>query len=293
MKAVVVLEWKFTPEDYFGYSVTIDRPSYSIRIADGSIEAVVAADQFDANSDMRLEVERAVNDALLDSVRNRAVACELSRPTMVRIHSDGHKEFILDVQSAVLTVSSQKVDLVLPSDGPTVLLKGVVRFGGRTHEGMLIQMVEPAWTRIIEMMQQDPGLMFEIPPRQWEVIIAGAYKTAGFEDVILTPRSGDLGRDIIATKRGIGTVRVIDQVKAYKHGRRVSADDVRALIGVRYADGASKAFLSTTSTFAPRIATDPTIQPYIPSQLELIDGAQLIGKLCDLAARAAMAFVDH
>jgi hypothetical protein len=38
-------------------------------------------------------------------------------------------------------------------------------------------------------------------------------KKAGFEEVILTPRSGDHGRDVIATKKALGTIRVIDQVK--------------------------------------------------------------------------------
>jgi len=52
----------------------------------------------------------------------------------------------------------------------------------------------------------------------WEEIIAGAYKKAGFDEVTLTPRSGDLGRDVIAIKKGLGSVRVIDQVK-HSHRR--------------------------------------------------------------------------
>src|SRR5262245_2470381 len=38
-----------------------------------------------------------------------------------------------------------------------------------------------------------------------EQIIAGAYKSAGFDKVTLTPRSSDFGRDGIAVKHGIGT----------------------------------------------------------------------------------------
>jgi restriction system protein len=57
---------------------------------------------------------------------------------------------------------------------------------------------------------------FEIPPHQWEEITAGAYKRASFDDVTLTPRSGDHGRDVIAIKKALGFVRIIDQVKAYK-----------------------------------------------------------------------------
>ena len=77
----------------------------------------------------------------------------------------------------------------------------------------------------------------------------------------------DDGRDVIAVKKGIGSVRVIDQVKAYKAGHLVKADDVRALMGVLQGDGASKGFLTTTSDFAPRIKDDPLIKPFVPSSL--------------------------
>jgi restriction system protein len=74
-----------------------------------------------------------------------------------------------------------------------------------------------------------PQIAFQISPRKWEEIIAGAYKKAGFDEVILT-RSGDLGRDVIAVKKGIGTIRVVDQVKAYKPGHLVTVNDVRGAI---------------------------------------------------------------
>jgi restriction system protein len=121
---------------------------------------------------------------------------------------------------------------------------------------------------------------FQIPPSKWEEIIAGAYSKAGFDEVTLTPRSGDFGRDVIAVKRGL---RVIDQVKAYSPENLVTADDVRALIGVLHGDGASKGFLTTTSDFAPRLRTDPLILPFMPSRLELIDGKALITRLDALA----------
>jgi restriction system protein len=118
--------------------------------------------------------------------------------------------------------------------------------------------------------------------RQWEEIVAGAYKRAKFDEVILTPRSGDYGRDVIAIKKGLGTVRIIDQVKAYKPDHLVTANDVRALLGVLHGDGASKGFLTTTSDFAPKLKVDPLISPFIPSRLELINGRMLLNRLREL-----------
>jgi restriction system protein len=88
---------------------------------------------------------------------------------------------------------------------------------------------------------------------------------------------------VIAIKKGLGEVRIIDQVKAYKHGHLVIADDVRALMGVLQTDGASKGFLTTTSDFAPRIKTDPLITPLIPQRLGLINGKELVTRLQDIA----------
>ena len=132
-------------------------------------------------------------------------------------------------------------------------------------------------------MKTDPRIAFQLSWEKWEEIIAGAYKKAGFDEVVLTPRSGDYGRDVIATKRGIGLVRVIDQVKAFTPPRLVTADDVRALYGVLELDGSAKGFLSTTSDFAPRIKHDLLLQKVIPSRIELINGPELFARLEELA----------
>jgi len=114
-------------------------------------------------------------------------------------------------------------------------------------------------------------------------IIAGAYKKARFEEVTLTPRSGDHGRDVIAVKRGLGSIRIIDQVKAYTPNHLVTADEVRAFMGVLQGDSASKGFLTTTSDFAPRLRQDSLITPFMPARLELINGDMLLGRLQNLA----------
>jgi len=54
-------------------------------------------------------------------------------------------------------------------------------------------------------------------------------------------------------------------------------------MGVVIGDRASKGFLTTTSNFAPGIATDRVIQEFIPNRLELIDGSMLLTRLEQLA----------
>jgi restriction system protein len=137
-----------------------------------------------------------------------------------------------------------------------LLLQTVIVPGAKTDEGQLIVAVALPWFDIIALLSRDPSLAYQIKDRKWEEIIAGAYQKAGFDEVTLTPRSGDLGRDVIAVKRGLGAVRIIDQVKAYGPNHLVTADDVRALLGVLQSDKASKGFLTTTSDFAPKLRDD-------------------------------------
>lgn len=110
----------------------------------------------------------------------------------------------------------------------------------------------------------------------WEEIIAGAFKKEGYDEVILTPRSGDDGRDVIAIRKGIGTVKILGSVKAYGPGRLVRHNDVRDFVGVLALEpDSSKGIITTTSDFAPKVYTNPKYKVLMPTRLELVNGKQL------------------
>jgi restriction system protein len=175
-----------------------------------------------------------------------------------------------------------------PELRPSVLLhvKMIICPCGTSPEGTLIKAVAAPWRKFARLLDIYPHLAYQISPQKWEEMVAAAFDQDGYEEVTLTPRSGDYGRDIIAVKRGVGSVRIIVSVKAYKPGHLVKHDDVRALLGVLHGDRlASKAILSTTSDFAPRIASDPYIAPYTPYRLELMNGTSLVRWLNEIARR--------
>jgi restriction system protein len=183
---------------------------------------------------------------------------------------------------AISGVGSVSPSTVLLESIPLVI-QSVISREKETHEGYIMEVVSPAWSEIIQLIHRDPNVVHQIRARQWEELIAGAYDKAGFDEVTLTPHSGDLGQDIIAVKRGWGCIRNIDQVKAYKPGHLVTADDVRALLGVLQADqNATKGIVTTTSDFAPKIREDKFIIPFMPYRLELINGEQLLNQLAKL-----------
>jgi restriction system protein len=155
------------------------------------------------------------------------------------------------------------------------LLEGMIHAGQRTvdltvssviiperkvAEGILVKATSTVWAGIIEQLQKDWTRAYEIPSRVWVEIIAGAFVRAGFNEVILTPRSNDHGRDVIAIKKGVGSIRILDSVKAYNPRHLVTKEEVHALMGVVARDpNASKGIFTTTSDFAPRLLDDPRL----------------------------------
>jgi restriction system protein len=168
----------------------------------------------------------------------------------------------------------------------TIEIQSVITPERKVAEGVLIRCASIMWARIVEELERDWTQAYKIPSGRWEEMVAGAFSKANFDEVILTPRSGDLGRDVIAIRRGVGCVKVLGSVKAYKPGHLVKHDDVRALLGVLSAEqDASKGMIVTTSDFAPTLATDRLLKPLMPSRIELLNGTGLREWLVALAKK--------
>jgi restriction system protein len=185
------------------------------------------------------------------------------------------RDTILIAQAAARITTDRSV--------PTLLRQtALLDLGPKTDQGLIVQAVLVPWFQIIREIERDPQFLFGFVknPRRFEEFIAGAYEHDGWQ-VELTPPSGDLGRDVIATKPGHMAIRLLDQCKAFSPGHVVTANDVRAMAGVLLRDqNVSKGIVTTTSTFAPGIAKEfANLMPY---RLELRDGAALEEWLRDL-----------
>jgi restriction system protein len=173
---------------------------------------------------------------------------------------------------------------VPPAEDFAVLLsRAVIVPYKATAEGQLIWSITAPLRSIIERIMKDPSLIYQVDPRAWEEIIAATYDESGlFDEVTLTPRSGDRGRDVIAVKKGFGSVRLIESVKRHSPGTKTTAEEVQALLGVLLSDPqASKGIVSTTWEFAPMIWENPQITQYIPHRLELVNRTDLLNRFAE------------
>jgi restriction system protein len=183
-----------------------------------------------------------------------------------------------DVALGALLETRRKVDLSVTS---------VIIPERKVAEGVLVKATSLVWTTVLEELEkQNWQNVHEIPPRIWEEMIAGAFVKAGFDEVVLTPRSADHGRDVIAIRKGVGSIKILDSVKAYKPGHLVTKEEVHALMGVLAVDpNASKGILTTTSDFAPRLLEDTRLAQTVPHRIELMNGTQLREWLNELAKK--------
>lgn len=178
--------------------------------------------------------------------------------------------------------SQQLTEALLADDTPQVTIHAsIVEKGPKSSEGFLVSSVSTAWFRIYEEIKKNPEFLFQFVEdgHKFEEFIAGVYEQSGWS-VTLTPRSGDAGRDVIAEKKGFGSLRFVEQCKAYRRDRRVTAEEVRAMYGVWSADlQSNKAIVTTTADFAPRISEDPLLKPILGNRLELRNGQALVEML--------------
>lgn len=102
---------------------------------------------------------------------------------------------------------------------------------------------------LLRVLSRNPKLLFDVPSRRFEELIADLFSRQGFE-VQLTKRTRDGGRDIIAFLHRFNiTTKYLVECKRYAPERRVGIEIVHRLFGVKIAEAANKAILATTSGF--------------------------------------------
>ncbi|RUX03505.1 restriction endonuclease [Mesorhizobium sp. M2A.F.Ca.ET.037.01.1.1] len=143
-------------------------------------------------------------------------------------------------------------------------------------EDTLVRSTAAVWEVVVDSLTRKWDA-HALSSRQWEELVAGAFKRDGFDEVILTPASHDYGLDVIATKHTLGTVKIIGSVKAYKEGLLVDYDAIaRLALAILSENDVSKGYVLTTSDFPPLVAQDRYIGPLLSQKrLELINGDQL------------------
>ena len=103
--------------------------------------------------------------------------------------------------------------------------------------------------RLFRSLCENPKLMYEISPRDFERVIAELLSDMGWS-VELTPPAKDGGFDALALQQTeLGPILCLVEAKRYRRDRKVGVELVRSLYGTMEDKGASTSLLVTTSAF--------------------------------------------
>jgi restriction system protein len=146
-----------------------------------------------------------------------------------------------------------------------------LRAGGPEERRIItdVRLVSDAFLR---QAADDPRLVFEMPPRRFEELVAELLERRGYA-VTLTPATRDGGKDMYAAKRDdIGSFLYIVECKRHAPDRPVGVGVVRALHGVAQHERVNAAMVMTTSYFsapARELAADLRYQMSLKDYFDL------------------------
>lgn len=108
----MVLEWAYSPADYFEEPISLKREKYDMTINNGKVEARIKPELYNIEPDMRNELHNMLNNRFLGVQLLTHKNYELSKASMYRLHADGRKDITLFVESCVCNMLMGSVDLI-------------------------------------------------------------------------------------------------------------------------------------------------------------------------------------
>ncbi len=86
------------------------------------------------------------------------------------------RQYKLQVETLTIRSEVSAVALTIRPGAASILLQSVIIPGDKTKEGQLIEAVALPWFVIIELLNRDPSIAYQIKPRKWEEMVAGIYE---------------------------------------------------------------------------------------------------------------------
>lgn len=111
-ETVVMLEWNFTPANYFEDEVRVQRKEYELVIGSGKVEAKIAPQVYDSNPAIRDELHSALNARFQGVQMFSHKPYELSKSSLSRLHRDGRRDVTVFVESATIRLTANPVDII-------------------------------------------------------------------------------------------------------------------------------------------------------------------------------------
>lgn len=105
----MLLEWQFTPPNYFEEEVSLQRPDYTLKIANGKVECELPTAVYESNPDVKDQIHRMVEDRFLGAQLVTHQPFDLSKPSVTRVNPDGSNHYFVEMHAAVVVSGTADV----------------------------------------------------------------------------------------------------------------------------------------------------------------------------------------
>ncbi len=109
----VVLDWTFSPSDYFEVPIRIDREDYCLEIGTGTVQASLSATVFDSDPTIKERIHGSIRDRMHGVQLLSHRPFELSKPRMSRVRPDGSRDIFIELEGGAITLTGGSVDVVV------------------------------------------------------------------------------------------------------------------------------------------------------------------------------------
>ncbi len=113
MEDIVLIEWTFSPEDFFEEEIRIARDDYTMTIGRGKVEARVDPTLYAQGRELRDALHNHLNERFLGVQFLTHKEYSLSEASMCRFHSDGRKDVTIFPHSIVSKTTFGTIDLIV------------------------------------------------------------------------------------------------------------------------------------------------------------------------------------
>ncbi len=113
MQEVVVMEWTYTPEDYFEENFKPFQDKFNLEIDKGKVKAVIPASVFGKNNISFEEIDKEVRALFMGIMICTHSDFKLSAYTDYQLFPDGKKAYTLRAQTSVFKLTFHAAELRL------------------------------------------------------------------------------------------------------------------------------------------------------------------------------------
>ncbi|TET88908.1 MAG: hypothetical protein E3J96_02200 [Sulfurovum sp.] len=121
MEDIVLLEWEFSPPDYFEEEFCIEHDHCQLVIKEGKVEARIDPSVYDQNHKMRNSLHEFLNNRFSSEELSSHKPYELSEASETRLHADGRKDVTIFGKASIISTSSLTVDIIICDKNGNIL----------------------------------------------------------------------------------------------------------------------------------------------------------------------------